>query len=244
MKLSRRRFLTGGLAAAGGFAGLAVAARIAEQHGLIPIDSGGLYGPGHSLTYAAQRLITRHSMAREFRPEQLSEKPFANPVRFKSDEFERLRSGGFADWRLKIEGLVERPGSFSIADLRAFPARSQNTLLACEEGWSYVAQWTGVPLATVLEQVKIKPEAKFVVYQSMEEGWKDAIDMHDALHPQTYLAHGFNGGDLPVGFGGPLRMRVPRQLGYKSVKFVNKLIVTDSLNGHVQPGEYSWYAGM
>ena len=241
--MNRRKLIKGGLAAAGGFAGLAVAGRLADKYGLLPPDSCGPYGPGHALTYATHRLITRHSMAREFRSDEISEKPFANPTEFRSTEFERMRQGGFADWRLTVDGLVERPSSFSLAELRSWPSRSQITLLACEEGWSYVAQWTGVPLTAVLERVGVRPDAKFVVYSSMQADWQDAIDMADARHPQTCLSHGFNGDDLPVEFGGPLRMRVPRQLGYKSVKFVNRLRLTASPKD-VPLTDYSWYAGI
>lgn len=241
--MNRRALIRGGVAAAGGFAGLAVASRLAAKYGLVPPDGCcGLYGPGHTLTYAAQRLIMRDSPAREFRPDQVSAQPFANPTDFRSDEFERMRRGGFADWRLSVDGLVDKPASFSLAELRGWASLTQITLLACEEGWSYVAQWTGAPLTAVLDRVGVRPEAKFVVYSSMQEGWVDAIDMADARHPQTCLAYGFNGADLPVDFGGPLRMRVPRQLGYKSIKFVNRLTLAASPK--VAPSDYSWYAGI
>ena len=114
--------------------------------------------------------------------------------------------------------MVARPTSLSLAELRSYPSGSQITQLACEEGWSYVAEWIGVPLFYVLHAAGIRSGAKYVVYHSMEKGWTDSVDMSDALHPQTFLTYGMNGGTLPVGFGGPLRMRVPRQLGYKSVK--------------------------
>ena len=87
-KISRRAFVTTGLAAAG-VAGLATAAGLAKRYGLIPPDSGGIWGPGETLTYAAQRLITTHSMAREFPRSMISEKPFANEVAPLGDEFER-----------------------------------------------------------------------------------------------------------------------------------------------------------
>ncbi|MFN8092315.1 MAG: molybdopterin-dependent oxidoreductase [Vicinamibacteria bacterium] len=241
--MNRRALIKGGAAAAGGFAGLAVASKLAAKHGLVPPDGCcGVYGPGHTLTYAVQRLLTRSSLAREFRPDQVSAKPFANPTDFRSDDFERLRRSGFADWSLTIDGLVDRPASFSLAELRTWPSRSQITLLACEEGWSYVAQWTGVPLSALLDRVGVRPEARFVNYSSMQPGWFDAIDMADARHPQTVLAYGFNGADLPPDFGGPLRMRVPRQLGYKSVKFVNRLTLAAAPT--VVPSDYSWYAGI
>jgi DMSO/TMAO reductase YedYZ molybdopterin-dependent catalytic subunit len=243
MSISRRTLITTGIVGAG-VAGMAAAGRALDRFGLLPPDAGGLYGPGHSLTYAAQRLLTRHSMAREFPREKISQQPFANSTQFESDAFEAMRAAGFADWRLEVSGLVRTPASFSLATLKGYPSRRQVTALACEEGWSYVAEWTGVPLSHVLEQAGIQPEARFVVYESMEPYWKDAIDMADALHPQTFIAYGFNGGDLPVPFGGPLRMRVPRQLGYKSVKFLHRLTVTDTLEGHIAPGAYSWYAGI
>lgn len=243
MSVSRRSLITGGIVGAG-LTAVAVTARALDRYGLLPPDAGGVFGPGHSLTYAAQRLITRHSMAREFPPEKISRSPFANGTQFKSDAFEAMRATGFTAWRLDVGGLVSTPTSFSMATLKGFPSRRQVTSLACEEGWSYIAEWIGVPLSHVLEQAGIRPEAKFVVYESMEPYWKDAVDMADALHPQTVLAYGFNGADLPVEFGGPLRMRVPRQLGYKSVKFLQRITVTDTLEGHIAPGAYSWYAGI
>jgi DMSO/TMAO reductase YedYZ molybdopterin-dependent catalytic subunit len=249
--LSRRKLITAGVVATAGASGLAAAATLARRYGLIPPDGGGVYGPGETLTYATQRLLTRHSMAREFAPSQISKDPFANEVAPLGDEFKRLQAGAFADWRLAIDGLVARPGSFSLAELRSFPSRSQITHLACEEGWSYIAEWKGVPLSHVLDLAGTLPQARYVVYRSFQPGWWESIDMADALHPQTVLATGMNGGELPVGFGGPLRLRVPRQLGYKSVKYVTRLTVTDSLKGFgkglgssAPEGGYAWYAGI
>ena len=250
-KLSRRKLITKGLAATAGLSGLAVAARLAAKFGLIPPDCRGLYGEAATLTYAAHRLLTRHSLAREFPRSMISKAPFANGKPPEIEAFKRLRAGGFADWRLAIDGMVAHPGSFSISDLKSLPSRSQITQVSCEEGWSYIAEWIGTPLSHFLEMAGILPQAKFVVYYSIEAEWWDSIDMGDALHPQTLLTYGFNGGDLPVGFGGPLRMRVARQLGYKNVKYINHLTVTDNLRafgnglGSAPPeGGYSWYAGI
>ncbi|MEO8027921.1 MAG: molybdopterin-dependent oxidoreductase, partial [Bryobacteraceae bacterium] len=204
MSLSRRKLITTGLAATAGATGLAAAAGLAGRYGLIPPDSGGVYGAGETLNYASQRLLTRHSMAREFSRSQISAAPFANGAPPKDEAFKKLQAAGFADWRLTIGGMVARPGSFSIPELKSYPSSSQITHLACEEGWSYIAEWTGVRLSHVLDAVGILPEAKFVVYTSIEEGWWDSVDMADALHPQTFVAYGMNGGELPVGHGGPL----------------------------------------
>jgi len=250
-KVSRRQWMTAGLTATAGVSGLAVAASLARRYGLVPPDGGGLYGPGETLTYAAQRLLTRHSLAREFAPGQISKPPFPNEVAPLGDAFKRLQEGGFAGWRLAVDGLVAHPQSFSVADLKSLPQRSQITHLACEEGWSYIAEWRGTPLSAVLDAVGTRPEARFVVYRSIQSDWWESIDMADALHPQTFVALGMNGGELPVAFGGPLRLRVPRQLGYKSVKYITSLTVTDSLKGFGKglgsaspEGGYSWYAGI
>jgi DMSO/TMAO reductase YedYZ molybdopterin-dependent catalytic subunit len=249
--LSRRRLITTGLAATAGASGLVVAAKLAKRYGLIPPDSGGIYGPGETLTYAAQRLLTRHSVAREFSPSQVSKDPFANEVAPLGDEFQGLQKGAFADWRLVVDGMVARQASFSIAELKSFPRRSHITMVQCEEGWSYIAEWTGVPLSHVLGLVGALPQVRYVVYRSIQPDWWESIDMADALHPQTLLTYGMNGGELPVGFGGPLRMRVARQLGYKSLKYINRLTMTDSLKGFgkglgsAEPeGGYAWYAGV
>ena len=249
-KLSRRQLITTGIATAAGASSLVVAAKLARRYGLIPPDSGGIYGPGETLTYAAQRLLTRHSLAREFSRSQISAKPFANEVAPLGDEFQRHRQGAFADWRLVIDGMVARPASFSLAELKSFPRRSHITMIQCEEGWSYIAEWTGVPLSHVLERVGALPQVRYVVYRSFQPDWWESIDMADALHPQTLLTHGLNGGDLPVGFGGPLRLRLTRQLGYKSVKYITQLTLTDNLKkfgkglGSASPeGDYAWFAG-
>jgi DMSO/TMAO reductase YedYZ molybdopterin-dependent catalytic subunit len=250
-KISRRRLITAGLVGAAGAAGLAVAANLAKRYGLIPPDAGVLYGPGETLTYAAQRLLSRHSMAREFARSEISKDPFANEVDPLGVEFKRLQDGAFVDWRLAVDGMVARPASFSLAELKSFPHSTQITFIACEEGWSYVAEWSGVPLAHLLDLVGALPQARYIVYRSIQPDWWDSIDMADALHPQTLLTLGMNGGELPVPFGGPLRLRVPRQLGYKNVKYITSLTVTDSLKrfgkglGSSAPeGGYAWYAGI
>jgi DMSO/TMAO reductase YedYZ molybdopterin-dependent catalytic subunit len=250
-KISRRELFTTGLAAAAGVSGLAVAASLAKRYGLVPPDSGGIYGPGETLTYAAQRLLTTHSLAREFPRSMISKTPFANEVSPPNDTFKGLQAGGFADWRLALDGMVARPASLSLADLKSFPVSRQITEVVCEEGWSYIAEWIGTPLAEVLNASGLLPQARYLVYFSIDRDWWESIDMADALHPQTLLTWAMNDGDLPVPFGGPLRLRVPRQLGYKSVKYINHLTVTDSLKGFGKglgsaspEGGYAWYAGI
>jgi len=241
---SRRKLIASGLAAGAGASGLALAARLADKYGLIPPDAGGIYGPGETLTYATQRLFTGNSLVREFPRGEISKNPFANGRPPRDDAFKRFQDGNFADWRLTIGGMVSRPASFSLNQLRDLPSISQITHLACEEGWSFIAEWTGVPLAHVLKLAGAAPQARYVVYQSFQRNWFHSIDIAEAFHPQTLVTYGMNGADLPIGHGGPLRLRVPRQLGYKSVKYLTRLTVTDSLANFGKVYRYAWYAGI
>ena len=249
--LSRRKLIVTGLAATAGVAGVSLAAHLAQKYGLVPPDHGGLYGPGETLTYASMRLLTKHSLAREFSRSQISKRPLQNEVAPFSEEFKRFQAGKFVDWRLTLDGMVERPTTFSVDQLKSYPSKSQITEVVCEEGWSYIAEWNGVPLSYILNLVGAAPQAKYVFYFSIEPDWWESIDMADAMHPQTFLTYGLNGDDLPVGNGGPLRIRLPRQLGYKSVKFLNRLTVTDDVKkfgkglGSTSPEQgYAWYAGI
>ncbi len=127
------------------------------------------------------------------------------------------------------------------------PSRTQITRHTCEEGWSAIGQWTGVPLSLVLDAVGILPAARFVMYYAYD-GWVDSIDLLDALHPQTILAYGMNGGDIPIQHGAPVRLRVERQLGYKSMKFLKRIVVVERFEdggemGNIQNG-WAWYTGV
>jgi DMSO/TMAO reductase YedYZ molybdopterin-dependent catalytic subunit len=250
-QISRRKLITTGVTALAGASGIAVAATLAKRHGLIPPDASGIYGPGEALTYASHRLLGSHAMAREFSRNQISEKPFANEVAPLGDEFSRLQAANFVDWRMTVDGMAARPTTFSLAEIHSFPTGSHITMIGCEEGWTYIAEWGGVPLSYILDRVGALPQVRYVVYRSFQKDWWESIDMADALHPQTLIAHRMNGADLPVPFGGPLRLRLPRQLGYKSVKYITQLTLTDSLKpfgkglGSSAPeGGYAWYAGI
>jgi len=199
-------------------------------------------------------ILGDQSLVREYRPEDITSMPAlgtADPgltVKGEAGEaYRRMKEGAFAEWRLPVEGSVARPRAFSLADLKQFQPRTQITRHTCEEGWSAIAQWTGVPLASVLDAVGILPTARFVVYRSFD-GWVDSIDMSDARHPQTILAYGMNGRDLPIPHGAPVRLRVERQMGYKSMKFLRRISVVDKFDdggkdGNIQNG-WAWYTGI
>ncbi len=210
------------------------------------------------LTMGSQRLLTdRAALAREFAPADRSPIFRSNgTARPDSPEYARHVAGGFADWRLVIDGLVQRPAAFSLAELRARPSRTQITRHDCVEGWSAIGQWTGVPLGGLLHQVGLANGARYVVFHCADlysgNPYYESIDLIDAFHPQTILAYGLNGRALPVQNGAPLRLRVERQLGYKQAKYVGRAQVVDSLRA-IQGGrggtwedigDYAWYAGI
>lgn len=249
--ITRRALLRAGVATAAGASGLTAAAALAQRYGLIPPDHGGVYGIGETLTYGTQRvLMAPHSMAREFSRREISKVAPVNGDPPESDDYLRLAADDFSGWRLVVDGLVAKPAAFSLADLKRLPSHSQITHQACEEGWSFIAEWTGVPLAQLLDVAGAMPTARYVVFYPFDQWW-DTIDIGEARHPQTLLAYAMNGRELPTGHGAPLRVRVPRQLGYKSIKYLRRMTVVDSLD-HVGNGlgslspevGYSWYAGI
>jgi DMSO/TMAO reductase YedYZ molybdopterin-dependent catalytic subunit len=249
--LSRRKLIARGLAAAAGVTGIGAAIHMAHHNDLIPPDHTGLFGIGETLTYASQRLLSRDvSLAREFTRADISRVIPVNGPPPETEPYVRILDNEFRSWRLKVDGLVARPSSFSLADLKSYPSHTQITHQACEEGWSFIAEWTGVRLSHVLELVGIDLRARYVVFFPFDEFW-ESIDMADALHPQTFLAYGMNGADIPLEHGAPLRLRVARQLGYKSIKYLSRMTVTDSiagfgkgLGGANPEGGYSWWAGI
>jgi DMSO/TMAO reductase YedYZ molybdopterin-dependent catalytic subunit len=250
--ITRRRTLLKGLASIGGV----VLAGCAEEP---PPTYGNILRMGDVLTYEAHRLLLpRRTLAKEYARADITSIPAigtadpGNPREAlftpeSGDAYARLRRDAFADWRLEIAGSVARPGSYSLEDLKRFPSRTQITRHTCEEGWSAIAEWTGVPLRTVLEASGLEPSARYVQFHCYDVV-ADGIDMLDALHPQTILAYGMNGRDLPVAHGAPLRARVETQLGYKSMKFLRRIVVTDEFDdlgpyGPLQNG-WAWYAGI
>jgi DMSO/TMAO reductase YedYZ molybdopterin-dependent catalytic subunit len=250
--LNRRKLIMG-LAST---SGLLLAACSSKE---LPPTYGNVLRMGDLLTYRAFRtLLPARSLAREYSRGDITSTPAvgtANPAdphegsynRERGPLFDRLRAGGFAEWRLKVEGRVARPRSFSLAELQGLSRRTQITKHTCEEGWSAIAEWSGVPLRTVLETCGILPTARFVNFYAFDDS-AEGIDMLDALHPQTILAYGMNGRPLPLANGAPLRLRVETQLGYKSIKFIDRIVVRDEFDdlgkmGDLQNG-WAWYVGI
>ena len=216
---------------------------------------------GEKASLAVQRaVVPRKAMAQEFSEADLSPGFRSNGTsRPANPEWEALARTGFSDWSLTVDGLVAHPRRYSLAQLRALPARTQITRHDCVEGWSAIGKWTGVPLARILQQVAPTAAARYLVFycaDPMENDpaslYYESIDMDDAWHPQTILAYGLNDEPLPIKNGAPLRLRVERQLGYKHAKYLMRIELVESLAG-IRGGKggywedsngYQWYAGI
>ncbi|SEI06936.1 protein-methionine-sulfoxide reductase catalytic subunit MsrP [Paracoccus alkenifer] len=166
-------------------------------------------------------------------------------------------------WSVEIDGLVDRPGSYSVADLAPDNAVEERIYrLRCVEAWSMVIPWLGVPLASVLEKVGVQPGAKFVEFEtllrpeempaqrrrSMQWPYREGLRLDEAMHPLTILATGLYGQALPNQNGAPIRLVVPWKYGFKSIKSIVRITLTDtqpvSTWQAMQPGEYGFYANV
>jgi DMSO/TMAO reductase YedYZ molybdopterin-dependent catalytic subunit len=215
------------------------------------------------LNLGGQRLVltSTQPLAREYPASQISRVFKANgTVQPDSDDYRRLALTEFTDWRLKIDGLVRKPATYSLDEIRAMPSRTQITRHDCVEGWSAIGQWTGVPLSHLLQQSELMPNARYVVFRCADDLlnsrdgsglYYESIDMVDAFHPQTIMAYAMNGHSLPVPYGAPLRLRVERQLGYKMAKYVMRIQVVEDFSkigigkgGFWEDRGYEWYAGI
>ena len=257
--ISRRKFLTASTVGAGLFtAGCDAFDFLGDSDN--PVRN--VLESANDLTYRVQRLLAgRDALAQEFSESDIRQPQRPNGVTAPDDEtYKGLLSNDFADWRLEVAGLVERPLSLSRENLLAMPSRTQITRHDCVEGWSCIAKWTGVPLPLVLDEAKVKPAARYVVFHcldSIERGlsgdvkYYGSIDLIDARHPQTILAYGLNGKPLPVENGAPLRVRVERQLGYKMPKYIGRIELVDNFaaigfgkGGYWEDRGYDWYGGI
>ena len=204
-------------------------------------------------------LTSRKAMAQEFTEADLSPQFRSNGTAIPDNpQYQALARDGFVDWRLSVDGLVAKPQTFTLAQLRAMKSRTQITRHDCVEGWSAIGKWKGVPLSELLALAVPKPQVRYAVFHCadpMEDGGKsfyyESIDMEDAYHLQTILAYELNDNALPVRNGTPVRLRVERQLGYKMAKFVHRIELVENF-GHIAGGKggywedngYQWYAGI
>lgn len=249
--ISRRTLLTG--------LALATPALLVgcDRMGASPSFRDLVLSTGEALAYRTHRLFAPNTLAREFGASQLSPDFRTNGnTQPRSAQYRAHQVEGFANWRLDVGGLVEAPRRYSLADLRNLPVRTQITRHDCVEGWSAIGKWTGVPLWAILNEVRLGADARFIVFHCADDfggaAYYESIDLVDAFHPQTIVAYGMNDGNLAVGHGAPVRLRVERQLGYKQAKFVMRIEAVASLSPigggrggfWEDAGSYDWYAGI
>jgi DMSO/TMAO reductase YedYZ molybdopterin-dependent catalytic subunit len=219
-------------------------------------------GSAEAANIHAQRLLAgKRAMAAEYSEAEISPRFRSNGTSEPDDPaYTALARTGFADWKLEVGGLVERPASFSLAELRAMPSRTQITRHDCVEGWSCIGKWKGALLGPILSRAGLKPAARYIAFhcadaleQTLDGAgqYYETIDLVDAFHPQTILAYEMNDAPLPVAHGAPLRLRVERQLGYKMAKYVMRIEAIESFDklgrgrgGFWEDRGYEWYAGI
>ncbi len=256
------------LMAAGGGLGLAGCSKVVQGDKLTQnMDFQHVLGFGQAWTLASQRfLLSGGAMAKEFTVKDLSPRFKANGTLHPSgDDYAMHADSNFADWKLDIGGMVARPMTLSLAEMRALPSRTQITRHDCVEGWSAIGQWTGVPLGMLLKAAGVARGAKYAVFYCADnlEGepakggeqapgqYYESVALVDAFHPQTLICHSMNGKPLDIPHGAPLRLRVERQLGYKQAKYIQRIQLTDTLagingghGGYWEDRGYEWYAGI
>lgn len=239
---------------------------VAGAGGLVAgCDAIGRSEAGRDLLFKAEAvnrslqrgIADRNALARQFSESEMSPRFRANGTIFPADEaYRALMQGNFADWRLRVDGLVARPLQLSLADIRSLPQRVQITRHDCVEGWSAIGKWHGPRLSTLLDLAGLRDNARYLVFHCADRlygrPYYESIDLIDAFHPQTILAWAMNNRTLPVRHGAPLRLRVERQLGYKHAKYVMRVEAVAALEA-VHGGKgglwediagYEWYAGI
>jgi DMSO/TMAO reductase YedYZ molybdopterin-dependent catalytic subunit len=250
--ITRRGLLTAGAATVGSTV-LAGCEPLYEGVSMRPLlDFGQLMSlRAHRLLLAGQPLVREYTLA-DISPDF---PPNGTEMPSGFGYFEMMISQ-FTNWRLKVDGLVRNPLSLSLQEIKELPARTQVTQHNCDEGWTAIGQWTGVQLSHVLQMAELAPEARYIVFHCLDELvrgslYYESIDLFDAVHPQTILAYGMNGNDLPVRHGAPLRLRVERHVGYKHAKYVNRIEAVARLDrigrgkgGFWEDRGYQWYGGL
>ncbi len=248
-----RRSLLGGIVAAAGTLALSGCDRLGDS-----ASFRQTLWAGESLSYRAHRLLLDpNGLAPEFSLAERSPRFRSNGNTMpRAASYQQHLETAFASWRLRIDGLVNQPLALAMPQLLRMPQRTQVTRHDCVEGWSAIAEWQGVRLGPLLAAAGLRPDARFIVFHCADDfgrtPYYESIDLVDAFHSQTILAHRINGTPLPVAHGAPLRLRVERQLGYKQAKYVMRIEAVDSLRG-IGAGQggywedrigYEWYAGI
>jgi DMSO/TMAO reductase YedYZ molybdopterin-dependent catalytic subunit len=185
------------------------------------------------------RLIPQEHYTRE----QISPHFWPNGKMPEREDWKRLAADGFKDYKLKIGGLIENPVDLSLEDLRALGDQETITMHHCIQGWSGIAQWRGIPMRRLIALVKPKAGAQAIAFYSFGPAlfggaYYETQDLYNAMKPECLLALEMNGKPLPPEYGAPLRLRVENQLGYKMIKWIERIefISSEKLVGQGEGG--------
>jgi DMSO/TMAO reductase YedYZ molybdopterin-dependent catalytic subunit len=252
--IDRRRLLRG-LLAAGGATVLGGCEKLNDS----PAFKALLAKADRPTEAALTALTPDDALAQEFTEADISPVFKANGTKDpRTPEYLALKANGFADWRLRVGGLVAAPLALSLADLRARPVRTQITRHDCVEGWSCIGKWTGTPLGPLLAEARPTAAARFVVFHCADsldnddKRYYESCHLREARHAQSLLAYALNDAPLDIPHGAPLRLRLERKLGYKQAKYLMAIELVDSLD-HIGLGKggywednhgYAWHAGI
>lgn len=131
-------------------------------------------------------------------------------------------------YELSIEGLVENPFVVRYSDLLSYPSKTKVIMLKCVEGWSGIGEWTGIILRNILEEAKIKHNARTVVFYSVD-GYSTSLSVEDSLRDNTMLSYKLNGEALPKEHGYPLRLVIEGKYGYKWIKWITQIKIIEGI---------------
>ncbi len=251
MSLSRRRLLGAGALGAGGL----VLSGCDRMNASPAFRS--LLKTTEDWHMGTQRLLGGGALAREYAESQMSPVFRQNGNTDPADAaYRQHATRGFADWALRVDGLVRNTLVLPMSALQAMKQREQITRHDCVEGWSAIGKWQGPELGQVLALAGLLPQARYAVFHCADATggapYYESIDLVDAFHPQTILAWKMNGAPLAIGHGAPVRLRVERQLGYKQAKYVMRIELRSSLLGLYGGNggywedhrDYAWHAGI
>jgi len=152
------------------------------------------------------------------------------------DDWRQMMQNSFGEFKLRVGGLVDNPVELSLADMEALGKAEFTTMHHCIQGWSGIAKWGGLPMSKLIELARPRPEAKTVVFYSFGEAlyggvYYDTQSFENLLKPGSMLAYEMNGAPLPPVYGAPLRLRIENQLGYKMVKWIERIEFVQSEKG-------------
>jgi DMSO/TMAO reductase YedYZ molybdopterin-dependent catalytic subunit len=234
--VDRRNFLlTGGAALS--------AAWIAACNSPGPRAAQPLLEDAEHLNERVERALFRHT-SMDVAGRNAKDAGRAFPIYYISDNPPAWNQATGGPWSLEVGGMVARPMQLSLDDLQRLPRITQRVNHYCVEGWQAVSSWTGVRLSELAAIAKPAPEARYVDFQSFDDGYHESWDIESAMHPQTLIAYGMEGMLLGMAHGGPARVHSPVKLGYKNTKYLTKIIFMPMRNGGYWSDQgYEWYGG-